>query len=130
MKRLEIIRKSIKRLTIPSFLTLAIFAGLAQSPIGSGPGSTMPGQSKSTNRNPLTPDLDGEPSPFPDTSNQRRNSERQRRIVSDSERLVYLTNQLKTELAASSSERLTPEMLHQMDEIEKLARSVKDKMRN
>jgi hypothetical protein len=130
MKRLKIIRKSISRLVIPSFLTVAFLAGQAQSPIGTGPVSTIPGQSKSTNRNPMTPDLDGEPSPFPDTSSQRRNSERQRRIVLDSERLVYLTNQLKAEVAASSSERLTPEMVHQMDEIEKLARSVKDKMRN
>ncbi len=58
------------------------------------------------------------------------NSERQHRIELDSSRLVQLTAQLQQEVADSSAETLTPEMLRQMDEIEKLARSVKDKMRN
>lgn len=60
----------------------------------------------------------------------QRNDDRQRRLVSDTDRLLLLANQLKSEVAASGSETMTPLMLHQMDEIEKLARSVKEKMRN
>lgn len=65
-----------------------------------------------------------------DKSKLARNDERQRRLVGDTERLLVLANQLKSEVAASGSETMTPLMLHQMDEIEKLARSVKEKMRN
>ena len=74
--------------------------------------------------------LDPGPSPFPDNSRQKRNEERQRRLVSDTQKLVALTAQLKDEVAASGAEAMTPEMLKQMDEIEKLAKSVKDKMRD
>lgn len=59
-----------------------------------------------------------------------RNVERQKRLESDTQRLLVLANELKTEVASSGTETMTPEMLHQMDEIEKLARSVKDRMRN
>jgi len=74
--------------------------------------------------------LDVIESPFPDTTRQKRNDERQRRIVSDTQRLVALANQLKAEIAASGAESMTPEMVRQMEEIEKLAKSVKDKMRD
>lgn len=59
-----------------------------------------------------------------------QNAERQKRLVGDTERLLVLTNQLKASISDSGSETLTPEMLRQMDEIEKLARNVKNRMRN
>jgi hypothetical protein len=59
-----------------------------------------------------------------------RNVDRQRRLESDTQRLLTLANDLKTEVASSGTETLTPVMLRQMDEIEKLARSVKERMRN
>jgi hypothetical protein len=59
-----------------------------------------------------------------------QNISRQKRLVSDTARLLALANELKTEAAGSGSETLTPEMLRKMDEIERLARSVKDKMRD
>ncbi len=90
------------------------------------PASHLPG----SGGNPMGPGLDVGDSPFADTTRQRRNDDRQRRIVSDTQRLVALANQLKTEIALSGAESMTPEMLHQMDEIEKLAKSVKDKMRD
>lgn len=93
-----------------------------------GPPTTH--QSSSSIRNPLGSDLDNGPSPFPDTSAQKRNEDRQRRIVSDTQRLLYLADRLKAEIAASGAESMTPEMLKEMDEIEKLARNVKDRMRN
>jgi hypothetical protein len=67
---------------------------------------------------------------FQDSLRAKRNDERQRRLESDTQRLVSLANQLKSEVTASGAESMTPEMLRQMDEIEKLARNVKDRMRN
>jgi hypothetical protein len=81
-------------------------------------------------RHALSDDMDPMHSQLPETYVRLQNSERQRRIVNDTERLVSLTNQLKAEIADSGSDNLTPDMLRQMDEIEKLARSVKNKMRN
>jgi hypothetical protein len=88
--------------------------------------------SGSWNNGPMAP---GDPSP--DTmegmmaarSRIQRNADRQKHLVSDTERLVALANELKLEVARSGSETLTPEMQHKIAEIEKLARSVKDKMR-
>lgn len=74
--------------------------------------------------------MDNVPSPFPDNNKQKRNDERQRRLVNDTQRLLTLTTQLKEEVASSGAEKMTPEMQKQMEEIEKLARSVKDKMRD
>lgn len=59
-----------------------------------------------------------------------QNIDRQRRIVSDTDRLLYLSNRLKTEIAGSGSATVSPDMLREMDEIEKLARNVKNRMRN
>jgi hypothetical protein len=86
------------------------------------------GASKS-GRHPLDDDMDPHGN-LPESYARMQNTERQKRLVSDTERLLSLTNQLKTSIASSGGEALTPEMLRQMDEIEKLARSVKNKMRN
>jgi hypothetical protein len=59
-----------------------------------------------------------------------RNIDRQKHLVIDTQRLLALANELNTEIASSGTETMTPAMLHKMDEIEKLARSVKDKMRD
>jgi hypothetical protein len=61
---------------------------------------------------------------------EERNVDRQKRLESDTKRLLILANELNTEIASSGMETMTPEMLRKMDEIEKLARSVKDKMRD
>ncbi len=78
----------------------------------------------------MNPDLDSQTSPFRDSARQRLNTDRQRKLVNDTERLLALANELKAEAAVAGTESLTPQMLRQMDEIEKLARSVKDKMRS
>jgi hypothetical protein len=92
----------------------------------------QPPPSGSWNSGPMMP---GDPSPntmegmMAARSRMQRNVERQKHLVSDTDRLVALANELKLEVARSGSETLTPEMQHKIAEIEKLARSVKDKMR-
>jgi len=56
------------------------------------------------------------------------NAERQKEMVSDTNKLLKLARELNYDVAASGSETLTPDDLHKLAEIEKLARSVKEKM--
>jgi hypothetical protein len=56
------------------------------------------------------------------------NDDRQRRIVSDTARLLKLAGELNAEIAREKPDLLTPDELQKVAEIEKLARSVKEKM--
>lgn len=56
------------------------------------------------------------------------NAERQKEMVSDTNKLLKLARELNYEVTASGTSTLTPDDLHRLAEIEKLARSVKEKM--
>ena len=56
------------------------------------------------------------------------NAERQKSMVSDAQKLLKLANELNTEIAQANSDTVTPAQLRKVAEIEKLARSVKEKM--
>lgn len=56
------------------------------------------------------------------------NAERQKALVSDTQKLVRLAQELKDEIGASKSGSLTPEQLRKIANIEKLAHNVKQKM--
>jgi hypothetical protein len=56
------------------------------------------------------------------------NAERQKSIVSDTEKLLKLARELNDQVAASDSASMTDEELRKVAEIAKLARSVKEKM--
>ena len=56
------------------------------------------------------------------------NIERQKQMVADADKLLKLAKELNDEVAASNAGTLTPEQLHKITEIEKLARSVKERM--
>jgi hypothetical protein len=58
---------------------------------------------------------------------KRRNAERQIRMVSDAERIVELAQQLSADTAAESKAP-SPAMTKKAEEIEKLAKSVRDRM--
>jgi hypothetical protein len=58
-----------------------------------------------------------------------RNTDRQRQIVSDTQKLVSLANELKTEVDKSTKDTLSIDVIKKADEIEKLAHSVKEKMK-
>lgn len=74
-------------------------------------------------------------SPFGHDSNspekkrvQMLNAERQRTLVSDSEKLVRLAKELNDEVAGNGSAAMTSQQLRKVEEIGKLAKSVKEKM--
>lgn len=56
------------------------------------------------------------------------NAQRQKALVSDTNKLVRLANELGTEISRDNPTELTTAQLHKVAEIEKLAHSVKDKM--
>jgi hypothetical protein len=58
------------------------------------------------------------------------NMERQKEMVSDTNKLLKLAKELNEEVAANNTTTLSLDQLHKIAEIEKLARGVKDKMAN
>jgi hypothetical protein len=56
------------------------------------------------------------------------NNERQKEMVSDTNKLLKLAKEVNDEIAARDTGGLTPEQLQKIAQIEKLARGVKDKM--
>lgn len=56
------------------------------------------------------------------------NVERQKLLLADTDRLVNLARRLNAEINAAHPSELSPEQLRQAEEIEKLARSVKQEM--
>lgn len=58
-----------------------------------------------------------------------RNMDRQKQIVADTQKLVALANQLKSDVEKSNKDTLSLDVIRKADEIEKLAKSVKDKMK-
>ncbi|HEY1648057.1 MAG TPA: hypothetical protein VGF96_08755 [Terracidiphilus sp.] len=56
------------------------------------------------------------------------NTDRQKSLVSDTNKLLRLANELNAEIARTAPDELTASELRKMAEIEKLAHNVKDKM--
>lgn len=116
----------------PAFLCMALILAL--------PGA-VPAQQGGNAQSPVTlphgfPQQDNSPFSSTDGSNpvesEKRlrmiNSERQKSLTADTNRLLALATELQNEIAKSNTGELTPEQLRKIAEIEKLAHSVKDKM--
>jgi len=58
-----------------------------------------------------------------------RNADRQRQIVADTQKLVELANQLNAAVEKSNKDMLSLDVVRKADEIEKLAKSVREKMK-
>jgi hypothetical protein len=56
------------------------------------------------------------------------NAERQKQIVADTDKLLKLARELNDEVAKANTGTLTGEELHKIADIEKLARSVRQRM--
>lgn len=59
-----------------------------------------------------------------------RNIDRQKQLVEDTEKLLALANELKADVDKSTKDTLSLDVVKKADEIEKLAHSVKEKMKN
>jgi len=59
---------------------------------------------------------------------QALNADRQKALVADTVKLLKLTNELNSEVSSGNSDKLTAGQLRKLEQIEKLAHSVKEKM--
>lgn len=108
--------------------SVAVLAAFAAASTSASAGQTSaPGVWIAPQRNPVgnSPEPDAEL-----TAKRLRalNEERQRTLVSDTVRLLALAQELNGEIGADSPNSLTAAQLRKVAEIEKLARSVKEKM--
>jgi hypothetical protein len=88
------------------------------------------------------PTLPGPPPHFGDLSSDKdagemaakmlreRNEDRQKAIVNETNQLLDLAKQLKDAVDKSSKDQLSLQVVHKAEEIEKLAKDVKTKMRD
>jgi nitric oxide reductase activation protein len=60
---------------------------------------------------------------------QLRNSDRQKRLVADTDKLLVLATDLKAQVDKSTKDTLSVDVIKKADEIEKLAHSVKERMK-
>ncbi len=58
-----------------------------------------------------------------------RQNDRQRRLIADTNRLLALVSQLRSESDQATEKTASAESIRRLDEIEKLARNVKDHMK-
>jgi hypothetical protein len=70
------------------------------------------------------------PDPTQDARRAKYNSERQAQAVTDARRLTQLSNELQEELEHAGGDTLPATLFKKADEIIKLAKSVKGKMRS
>ena len=78
------------------------------------------------------PDMSPLPSATPAMVQEQakmRNNDRQKQLVLDTQRLLALANELKSDVDKSNKDTLSLDVIRKADEIEKLARSVKEKMK-
>jgi hypothetical protein len=115
-------------------LKLALLLLLACGPASrsqSGSGSSGMGQSSMHPQVPGRQDMSS-PDDYDTVMAEKRlrtlNIERQKQMVADTDKLLKLAKELNDAVAASNTGTLTPEQLHKIAEIEKLARSVKERM--
>ncbi len=59
-----------------------------------------------------------------------RNADRQKQLVADTQKLVALANELEDEVSKSNKDMLSLDVVRKADEIDKLAKNVRDKMKN
>jgi hypothetical protein len=98
-------------------------APMQQQPIGTGrqtPG--MPQKPDSVDTDPMAPHR-------AEQQEKARNADRQKRLVADTDKLLALATDLKEQVDKSSKDTLSLDVIKKADEIEKLAHSVKERMK-
>jgi hypothetical protein len=108
--------------------TVRLNGGQMPTPMQQGPvgGRQMPGV-------PQKPGTDEPPNPIEshraEQQEKLRNTDRQKRLVADTDKLLALATDLKEQVDKSTKDTLSVEVIKKADEIEKLAHSVKERMK-
>jgi type VI protein secretion system component VasF len=100
--------------------------GAAAQPAGAGTGvnagSSRSGPAAPEQRDPMGLHVEHQMA-------ERRNEDRQKELVADTDKLLSLAQALKEEVDKSNKDQLSVDVVKRAEQIEKLARSVKDKMK-
>jgi hypothetical protein len=112
---------------------LILFAGIAaqgQSMPAQPPYAATPSQSPQSSQ----PQIDDRPEdPLMSRSREKqeiaRNTDRQKKLTEDTEKLLALATELKEQVGKTDKNVLSVDVIKKADEIEKLAKSVKDRMK-
>ncbi len=125
-------RQSVGRLRVGPVLLLLLAGGLTgvaaprrlQTPSGNVSHPTLPGGTDTREAH----------DPFAEQTASKmthlREDERRKRLIADTGRLVALTNELKTEVDNTTRDELSLDVIRKATEIEKLARDVRERMKN
>ena len=108
------------------FMRVIIFGAVVSLAVSSSPGAQQ-GPPVRQGREVRT--LDPEMERMEREQARARNKQRQEALRKDTERLLQLATQLKDYVGKTNEHVLSLEVLKKAEEIEKLARSVKDKMK-
>ena len=118
--------RSIKVAALTGILLAATIGVVAQivTPLGSTSQGARPpyGDRNRDNDNPLGPT--GQ-----EQIEKGRQTERQKKLIADTDRLLTLANELKTDVDKTTKDQMSIQVIHKAEEIEKLARSVKERMK-
>jgi hypothetical protein len=94
------------------------------------PQRQYPGQGSVLDPPGRHPGSDNEPMPRVEEQQAvARNNERQKRLVADTEKLLALATDLKAQVDKTNKDTLSVDVIKKADEIEKLAHSVKERMK-
>jgi nitric oxide reductase activation protein len=88
--------------------------------------NTIPGP---PGRRSIPPDGDSLPPRMAEQQAQARNNERQKKLIEDTNKLLELATELKAQVDKTNKDTLSVDVIKKADEIEKLAHSVKERMK-
>lgn len=95
---------------------------------GSGRGGMSPNTQMATPPSPIEQDNTLPPQAEAEQA-KLRNLDRQKQLVADTQKLLSLANELKADVDKSTKDTLSLDVVRKADEIEKLAHTVKERMK-
>ncbi len=102
----------------------------AQQPRGSSSVMPSPSQQQQQQQQIGTPPLGPEIPPEARAKQEKlQNDERQKRLVGDTDKLLALATQLHADVEKTDKYTLSLDVIRRCDEIEKLSRAIRDRMR-
>ena len=118
------------RVMTVGFVIIALSGALARTQhVGQAPVPTIATAQDPFGQDPSKPKVEDPPNPVVGQQAEMRNDERQRRLVSDTAKLLALATELHQDVGKTDKHILSLDVVKRAEEIEKLARSVKERMK-
>jgi hypothetical protein len=117
--------RDLRVITLSAVLLATGAAGAAQmsSQVGS------PSQTPHTPFGTRPEESDGMPASVREQAEKSRQTERQKKLIADTDRLLALANELKLDMDKTTKDTMSIQVIKKAEEIEKLAHNVKERMK-